>query len=175
MFRVGRATAGCDIASKTTGNCWPYFFHSGSSHCYEWAGLWPLQLPISSKIYWIFFGFLADTPVRDCLWVWRKNLLKNAMSRDIQFVLHQRSKSPQLLGLGPTQRFKRSPCYLNALPRFESLTLISDPHLLTSPFWLISDPHWLTTRMWDKIVCWVKKSDMLACPDHCFGGLHLSF
>ena len=40
----------------------------------------------------------------------------NAMSRDIQFVLHQHRKSPQLLGLGPTQRFKRSLkllCYLS--------------------------------------------------------------
>ena len=50
----------------------------------------------------------------------------NAMSRDIQFVLHQHSKSPQLSGLGPTQRFKRSLkllCYLHARPGFEPLTL----------------------------------------------------
>ena len=53
----------------------------------------------------------------------------NAMSRDIQFVLHQHSKSPQLSGLGPTQRFKRSLkllCYLHARPGFEPLTLISE-------------------------------------------------
>ena len=52
----------------------------------------------------------------------------NAMSRDIQFVLHQHSKSPQLSGLGLTQRFKRSLkllCYLHARPGFEPLTLIS--------------------------------------------------
>ena len=53
----------------------------------------------------------------------------NAMSRDIQFVLHQHSKSPQLSGLGPTQHFKRSLkllCYLYARPGFEPLTLISE-------------------------------------------------
>ena len=53
----------------------------------------------------------------------------NAMSRDIQFVLHQHSKSPQLSGLGLTQRFKRSLkllCYFHARPGCEPLTLISE-------------------------------------------------
>ena len=53
----------------------------------------------------------------------------NAMSRDIQFVLHQHSKSPQLSDLGPIQHFKRSLkllCYFHAHPGFEPLTLISE-------------------------------------------------
>ena len=44
----------------------------------------------------LFSGFLADTPVCDWLWVWRRSNLQNAMSRYLRFVLHQHSKSPQI-------------------------------------------------------------------------------
>ena len=55
--------------------------------------------------YWIFgyfSGVLAETPVCDWLWVWRRNQLMNASSRDIQFVLKtlNRSKARQVDNCG---------------------------------------------------------------------------
>ena len=87
-----------------------------------------VDLPEADDLIQIYVGILAETPAITGFDYCRRTHVHSLLkAMRYTFVLHQHSKSPQLSGLGPTQRFKRSLlCYLYAFPGFEPLTLISE-------------------------------------------------